>query len=306
MRAGSPVAVLFPGQGAQQPGMGAWLLERPAARRIFALASCAAGEDLAALCRQGPPERLQDTRLAQPALLAVSLSCWELVREAGVTPAAAAGHSLGEFGAWVVSGLLDEETACYLVAERGRLMAKAAAETPGGMAAVLGLAEEQVAELCRQASGPELVVPANYNCPGQVVISGAAPALERALALVAQAGGKAMPLPVAGAFHSPLMEPASLGFAKVLKSVRLGQVRVPVAANLSGALVADREAACAALQGQMLGAVRWEAAMRALLAQGITRFLELAPGRSLAGLMRRIAPQAQVLSVDDQKALQAL
>jgi len=304
MHSTSPrVAVLFPGQGAQKVGMGTWLMAYPETKRIFALASAVSGADIATLCREGPLEELQRTELAQPALLAVGLSCWAALRQAGVVPAAAAGHSLGEFGAWVVSGLLDEETALRLVAERGRAMGEAAAARPGGMAAVMGLPPARVEQICREVESTGPVVPSNLNCPGQVVISGSQPALERALALVTAAGGKAMRLPVAGAFHSPLMEQASARFTKVIESVRPGQVKVPVAANYTGTLVAHQADAVAALRSQMLGAVHWEAAMRSLLGAGITLLLEMAPGRTLAGLMRRIAPEVRVISVDDEAAL---
>jgi len=298
------LALLFPGQGAQQPGMGAWLLDRPTSQRIFSLASQAAGLDLAAVCRQGPEAQLGQTETAQPALLAVGLSCWQALAARGVQPAAAAGHSLGEFGAWVVSGLLGLEEACRLVAERGRLMAAAAGERPGGMAAVLGLTGEQVAQICRQAAASGVVVPANYNCPGQVVISGEPAGLEAAARLVQATGGKVVRLAVGGAFHSPLMEQASTRFAKVVESVHLGQVSVPVAANLAGIMVSDRIAAREALAGQMLAPVRWEAGMRSLLAAGVDVFLEMAPGRTLAGLLRRIDREAQVLSVDDEGAFE--
>lgn len=296
-------AILFPGQGAQQPGMGAWLLDTPAAERVFGLASRAVGRDLAALCRQGAAEELRQTELAQPALLAVGLTCWSLLRERGLEPGAAAGHSLGEYGAWVVAGALDEQTVFPLIAQRARLMGAAAAARPGGMAAVVGLPAAEVEAICREAATAGVIVPSNYNGPGQTVVSGEPAAVARARELVAARGGKVLPVAVNGAFHSPLMAEAAEAFAKVVESVALGQVTAPVAANHSGAIVADQAAAREAMAAQMTSAVRWQAQIEALVGAGVSRFLEMSPGRTLAGLVRRIAPEVEVIPVDSPEAL---
>lgn len=300
-------AFVFPGQGSQYVGMGQELAAVfPAAAAVLADAEAALGFPLRELCFHGPESDLNQTENTQPAVLAVSIACLKVLESSGVAaPALVAGHSLGEYTALVAAGSLDLLTALELVRRRGRLMAEAAPPGSGGMMAILGLEREQVEEVCRLASGPETVVPANYNCPGQVVVAGHNTALDRADALARQAGAKrTVRLKVSGPFHSPLMRPAAEGLAAALAAVTVRDPVVPLVANISGDYVQTSVGVRKALVSQVCGAVRWEDSILRMIEAGVTTFVEIGPGRVLSGLIRKTAPAVRVMHVEDRNSLE--
>ena len=301
------LAFLFPGQGAQAVGMGRELAEAHAeARAVFETADRVLGFAFTDLLWNGPETELRKTMNAQPALLTHSVAALRLIEQAGLRPSWVAGHSLGEYSAGVAAGALSFEDALRLTRRRGELMYQAGLERPGGMAAILGLAREQVEAVCEQAAGTGIVRAANLNAPGQVVISGEGAAVDRACELARAAGARrAIRLEVSGAFHSPLMASAAAGLAEALGRVEFHDARCPVIANISARPVQKASEIRAALEAQLLGAVRWEDSMRQLIALGAERFVEIGTGRVLRGLLRAIAPEAVSLNVDDPASLTA-
>jgi [acyl-carrier-protein] S-malonyltransferase len=294
------VGLLFPGQGAQYLGMGRDLAERfPAARDIFERADRALGVPLTRIMWEGPEDELTATHNAQPAILTHSVATRAAVLDSLPLVTLAAGHSLGEFSAYVAAGALAFEDAVRAVRRRGELMYRSGQDRPGTMAALLGLGDEAVETVCRDASGEGGVcVPANYNGPGQVVISGDEPAVLRAMELAREAGAKrALPLNVSGAFHSPLMSVAEAGLEEHLAGVTLSPVAFPVVSNVTASPVTDPEEARRLLVEQLTSPVRWTASMRTMLDGGVRRFIELGPGSVLAGLMKRIEREAEVISL---------
>ncbi len=295
------VALLFPGQGSQYVGMGRDLAEAyPSAKAIFDRADEALGASLTDVMWNGPDEALTATHNAQPAILTHSVAVHALVADALGEVSMAAGHSLGEFSAHVAAGTLAFEDAVRAVRRRGELMFQSGEARPGTMAAIIGLDDEVLEDVCRAASdaGGDCV-PANFNSPGQIVISGDEPAVARAMEMAKEAGAKrALPLNVSGAFHSPLMEVAESGLRDHLAEVPFAAPSFPVVANVSAAPVSDPDEAHRLLIEQLTSPVRWAASMRTMLDAGVDRFVELGPGRVLAGLMRRIERGAEVVTVD--------
>jgi [acyl-carrier-protein] S-malonyltransferase len=299
----SKTAILFAGQGAQVVGMGQDLAQNfPTARAWFDRANAALGYDLTAICFQGPEAELTKTENAQPGIFLVSWVCWQLLQEQApqLKFEAAAGLSLGEFTALTAAGAMSFEDGLRVVRQRGKFMQEACDATRGGMAAVIGLEVAPTREVCAAAG----VVLANLNCPGQLVISGAAENIAAACDLAKVKGAKrAIPLTVAGAYHSPLMASAQPKLREELSRIQLSAPAVPVISNVTAAphdaTVAER------LVEQVCASVRWEDSMRALLAQGFTRFIELGPGTALSGFMKRIDKSAQMLNVSDAASLAA-
>lgn len=306
VKAGTSLTALFPGQGSQYVGMGKSLYEtNAAARALFDRADAALGFSLTRICFEGPESELQLTRNTQPAILVHSLAAWELFREAGFRLNAAAGHSLGEYSALAAAGALSFEDAVRLVRRRGELMYEAGRARPGAMAAILGMDLPGVEELCREAYSVGIVVPANINSPGQVVISGEASGVEKAVELAPARGAKkAVRLPVSGAFHSPLMESAAGGLRAALEAVTLNDSEVPVVANVSARPVQKAAEIRIALEKQLLGAVRWEQSMRWLKTNAGPVFVEVGPGRVLKGLARAIDRDLKMQSVEDPESFQ--
>ena len=300
-------ALLMPGQGSQFVGMG-WDLAQayPEVRRIYERADAVLGIPLSEISWEGPEERLRATENAQPAILTHSYAVWSvLLEEVRDSVVVGAGHSLGEFSAYLAAGALDFEDALRVVRRRGELMAGSGDERPGGMAAIMGLEPAQVEALCsRVESGT--VVPANFNAPGQVVISGDAAAVLRAQELAEEAGSRVIPLNVSGAFHSPLMDVAREGLREALEGVGLRDPRFPVVANAIGIAITDASTARENLVAQLTSPVRWVEGVHAMAEYRPDRWLEVGPGRVLAGLLRRIDRARKAIAVGDPAAVDEL
>jgi len=281
----------------------------PVAAQIFETANDALGFDLADLCFNGPAERLTETVNAQPALLTCSVAALRALQENGAPfPAVVAGHSLGEFSALVAAGSLELPDAVRLVRRRGELTENAARDAPGKMAAVLGLETEKVKAICAQAhaQGGGVVQPANFNCPGQVVISGSPEGIELAGELLMAAGARrVVPLRVSGAFHSELMQSARAQFAETLEAVPLRDAQVPLVQNVSAQAVTKSKEIRKGLLNQLTSSVRWDESVRTMQQMGVSTFVEVGPGRVLSGLIRRIVPEARTLNVEDIDSLKA-
>ncbi len=286
-------AFLFPGQGAQTVGVGRQLCQQHAvAREVFELADRVLGFALSELCFNGPAERLNATDISQPAIYTASWAALQVLRaerpELCDSCEAAAGLSLGEYTALAFAGTFSFEDGLRLVRRRGEAMQAAAERNPGAMASVLGLDREQVEQLCRQAARGQQLVPANLLCPGNIVISGDKAALERFISLAEAAGGRIVPLAVAGAFHSELMRPAEEQLAEALERVQLRPARIAVYANVDARAYTDPADVKRLLLQQLLAPVRWEETMQAMIADGFDQFFEVGPGHVLRGLLRRI------------------
>jgi len=295
--------ILCPGQGAQTVGMGvAWADASPAAARTFDEADEILGLKLATLCREGPAETINRTDVAQPALYVCATASYRaLVEQAGEPPiASAAGLSIGEYTALHLAGVFSFEDGLRLVARRGRLMQDAAEASAGGMVALIGADSDQADQVCRDAAEGDILVCANYNAPGQIVLSGHKAACERAVTAAPAVGVKAVSLAVAGAFHSPLMQPAADGMAEALASVEFAAPRWPVWSNVTARPhdPDDPELLRQRLVEQVVRPVRWSESCQAIAADGTMQCLEMAPGSVLRGLMRRIDRNLKVISHD--------
>ncbi len=301
------LALLFPGQGAQQVGMGKDLHAAfPLVRATYEEASDAAGFDFARLSFTGPESDLIKTQNAQPAILIHGVACLNLLRQAGIEGAIGAGHSLGEYTAHVAAGSLSFTDAVRIVRRRGELMYEAGLRHPGTMAAILGLSLQELGPVLAEAGSSGVVVAANLNGPTQVVVSGEIAAVEQAIELAKQVGAKrAARLSVSGAFHSPLMESAASGLGETLDACSIADPRLPVVANSTAQAVWTAAEARSTLKEQLLKPVRWEESMRALIAGGTAEAVELGPGSVLRGLMRSINPDVRVLSISDPLGLES-
>lgn len=306
-------AALFPGQGSQSVGMLAELMDsHPVVAQTLAEAGDTLGIDLAGMVREGPEELLNRTENTQPAMLASGVAVWRAFREAGgPLPAAMAGHSLGEFTALVCAGAMDFADAVRLVAERGRLMQAAVPEGQGAMAAILGLDDDVVRQVCADAAQGQVVEAVNYNSPGQVVIAGDAEAVERAIELAGEAGAKrAVRLPVSVPSHCSLMQPAAEQLRARLEEVDIRTPEVPVIHNVDVAAHSDPAEIRDLLARQLHNPVRWVETVQKLAAEGNPLMLELGPGKVLMGLIRRIDRKITCIPVQDpaglEKALEAV
>ena len=305
------IAWLFPGQGSQSVGMGRDVLEASSgARAVFERVDAALGEKLSKLVLEGPEDQLTLTANAQPAIVATSCAVLAAIRERVPTlapPAFAAGHSLGEYSALVAAEALTLEDAVRLVRARGRAMQEAVPAGTGAMSAVMGVEPENLEALCRQAAtNDEVVSPANFNAPGQIVVAGHAAAVARLGELAAAQKGRVIPLKVSAPFHCALMAPAARVVQSELERARVQPPKFPIVANFDAQPNSDAARVKELLVRQVDGPVRWEASVRLMAERGVTHALEIGPGKVLAGLVKRIAKDIKVLSVGDAASLDAV
>ncbi|MDA0833101.1 MAG: ACP S-malonyltransferase [Planctomycetota bacterium] len=300
----SKIAFLYPGQGAQHVGMGKQLAaDYPAAKALYDTASEILGYDLAKTCWEGPADVLDSTSVSQPAIFVTSLAALEKLRadspDVVLSCEMAAGLSLGEYTALVFAGVMTFEEGLRLVQRRGAAMQAAADATPSGMVSILLLTREQVDQICREASTVGKLQIANYLCPGNIVVSGENAACEKAAELTEQQGGRAVPLAVAGAFHTAIMKPADTQLAEALAGVPLRKPEIPVISNVDAQTHDDPDEIRELLIRQVLNPVLWEDSIRAMLAAGVDEFYEIGPGKVLRGLLKRIDRKAACTTVND-------
>lgn len=299
------LACIFPGQASQYPGMGRDLAENfPEARAVFEEADAALGFSLSQLCFSGAEEELKQTENTQPAILAVSTAAWRILEKRGVQPDVVAGHSLGEYSALVAACSLEFKAALQLVRKRGRYMQQAVPAGEGAMAAIMGMAPHDVAEICKRAANGQIVAPANLNSPEQTVISGHAAAVKRAVELASQSGAKrAVVLPVSAPFHCPLMMPVQEQLEKDLRATEFRDLRFPLINNADAESIARGDEARESLIRQVCLPVRWLDSMHEMIDGGITIFVEVGPGKVLGGLLRQIDRSVRCLNVEDSASL---
>lgn len=299
------LAFLFPGQASQYPGMGQDLAGKfPAARSVFSEADEALGFSVSNICFAGSEDALKLTTNTQPAILTVSIAACRVLEDNGVRPDYVAGHSLGEYSGLVAAGALAFKDAVQLVRRRGEYMQAAVPEGEGAMAAIMGLAPVQVAELCRKSANGQVVAPANLNTPEQTVISGHAAAVKRAVELASASGAKrAVMLAVSAPFHSELMAPAQRRLEADLRQTTFQGLRIPLVTNADAEIITTGEEARESLVRQVTLPVRWEESVRTLVEDGVNIFVEVGPGRVLTGLLRQIDRSVHVFNVEDEKSL---
>ena len=302
------VAYVFPGQGAQVVGMGKDLYDSfDSIKILFKQADDAVGFPLTKVFFEGPEEELRKTSNAQPALVAVSIACLKAAQEVGgknlPVPSFMAGHSLGEYTALAASNVIDFSTAVFLAKERGRLMYEAGLKTPGGMMAIIGIEEAVLAEICRETG----TVIANFNSPGQLVISGAAENITKAGELAkAKGASRAIPLQVSGAFHSPSMQPAVDGMTQILAKVTFKDPSVPIIANVTALPLTSSSQIKDELLRQLCNGVQWQRSVEYMVQQGVGKFIEIGPGKVLAGLIKRISRDVEMVNIGDANAVKGL
>jgi len=301
------LAFLFPGQASQYPGMGRDLAEAFAeSRQVFDEADAALGFSLSKLCFDGSEDTLKQTENTQPAILTVSIAAYRAIEKRGIVPDFAAGHSMGEYSALVAAGTLEFPAAVKLVRQRGRYMQEAVPAGEGAMAAILGLAPAEVADICKKAAGKEILSPANLNSPEQTVISGHAAAVKRAVEIASQSGAKrAVILPVSAPFHCELMAPAQKRLEPDLRAAAFAPLRFPVITNVDAEAITSGEEARDALIRQVTQPVRWFDSIREMIEAGVTIFVEVGPGKVLSGLLRQIDRSVHSFNVEDAKSLQS-
>jgi [acyl-carrier-protein] S-malonyltransferase len=306
-------AFLFPGQGAQVVGMGAEIARSfPAAAEIFNKANNIVGFDLSGICFQGPAERLNATAISQPAIFVTSAAILDVLKTnpatSGISADVTAGLSLGEYTALYAAGVISFEDALMLVEKRGQAMQAAADATEGAMVSIIGLDEEQVSQLCAEASEGKLLSAVNFNCPGQIVVSGTKAACKRAEELAPKYGAiKAVLLEVAGAFHTEMMSTAADALKEALQNCKIaGPSETRIIANISAEYYQSAEKIAEGLIKQLTCPILWQKCMERLLADGVERFYEIGPGRVLTGLMRRISRKTKVVNVSNLQAIKQL
>ena len=302
----SGVGLVFPGQGSQSVGMGkAFSDASPSSRRVYEEAGAILGYDIAALCFEGPSERLNLTEYTQPAVLTASIAAFRLLEPAGIQPTAVAGHSLGEYSALVAAGGIEFGAAVSLVQKRARYMAEAVPAGEGMVVALLSVTPDVVREVCREAAAIGVVAPANFNSPGQVVVAGEKAAVERVIELAKGKGcRKAIPLPVSVPVHTPLMQTAADRLAADVAAARWSDLCVPLITNADAKAIRHSVEVQGALIRQLPSPVRWEESIKVMYDMGVRTFVEVGPGTVLTGLIKRIVPDAVTLNVCDPASLE--
>ena len=277
------------------------------AREVFEEADDSLRFSISGLCFQGTEEALKLTENTQPAVLTTSIAALRVLQaEKGIQARFTAGHSLGEYSALVASGALSFSEGVQIVRLRGRFMQEAVPLGEGAMAAILGMEKDEIEKICDEASSGEILSPANFNCPGQIVIAGHSNAVQRAMEMVKQKGKKAMLLPVSAPFHSPLMKPAGLRLNEAMEGITVGELNVPVVTNVEAEINTSKERVRPLLVAQVSSPVRWEESMRKMIEEGVEQFLEIGPGKVLSGLAKRINPKVETRNVEDIQTLKKI
>lgn len=299
------IAFIFAGQGAQYVGMGKELYENiPESREVFDTACKALDFDIKKLCFDGPKEELDITENTQPVILTMSIAALKAFEKIGIKPDVTAGLSLGEYSALVCSGVLDFSSAVKLVRKRGKYMQEAVPVGVGTMAAILGMDSQVLKDICNEASAKGYVEPANFNCPGQIVVGGEVEAVKFVVDKVKELGGKAMLLSVSAPFHTKMLKPAAEKLHEELKNIEINNINVPIITNVTGEYVENKEDIKELLKTQVMSPVLWEKTVHNMIEAGVDTFIEFGPGKVLSGFIKKVDKSLTIVNVEDMKTLQ--